>query len=80
MYSLLYIYKGGIMKNRIRELRKLKKITQEELSKQVGVSRQSIIAIESGKFNPSLELAYNISKAFNSTIEEVFIFEEEENE
>ncbi|EFI68616.1 helix-turn-helix transcriptional regulator [Lysinibacillus sp. HST-98] len=68
------------MKNRIRELRKLKKITQEELSKQVGVSRQSIIAIESGKFNPSLELAYNISKAFNSTIEEVFIFEEEENE
>jgi len=80
MYSLLYIYKGGIMKNRIRELRKLNKITQEELSKQVGVSRQSIIAIESGKFNPSLELAYNISKAFNSTIEEVFIFEEEENE
>lgn len=68
------------MKNRIRELRKMKKITQEELSKQVGVSRQSIIAIESGKFNPSLELAYNISKAFNSTIEEVFIFEEEENE
>ncbi|KGR80895.1 MULTISPECIES: helix-turn-helix transcriptional regulator [Lysinibacillus] len=68
------------MKNRIRELRKLKKITQEELSKQVGVSRQSIIAIESGKFNPSLELAYNISKAFNSTIEEVFIFEEGENE
>ena len=66
------------MKNRIRELRKLNKITQEELSKQVGVSRQSIIAIESGKFNPSLELAYNISKAFNSTIEEVFIFEEGE--
>jgi len=64
------------MKNRIRELRKLNKITQEELSKQVGVSRQSIIAIESGKFNPSLELAYNISKAFNSIIEEVFIFEE----
>lgn len=64
------------MKNRIRELRKLKKITQEELSKQVDVSQQSIIAIESGKFNPSLELAYNISKAFDCTIEEVFIFEE----
>ena len=64
------------MKNRIRELRKLKKITQEELSKQVGVSQQSIIAIESGKFNPSLELAYHISKAFDCTIEEVFIFEE----
>lgn len=64
------------MKTRIREMRKTKKITQEELSKQVGVSRQSIIAIESGKFNPSLELAYNISKVFNCTIEEVFIFEE----
>ncbi|MEY9974036.1 putative transcriptional regulator [Lysinibacillus sp. RC46] len=64
------------MKNRIRELRKSKKITQEELSKQVGVSRQSIIAIETGKFNPSIELAYNISKVFNCTIEEVFIFEE----
>ncbi|UZM98249.1 helix-turn-helix transcriptional regulator [Lysinibacillus sp. MHQ-1] len=52
------------MKNRIRELRKSRKITQEDLSKLVGVSRQSIIAIESGKFNPSLELAYNISKSF----------------
>ncbi|MEK4427415.1 helix-turn-helix transcriptional regulator [Solibacillus sp. FSL K6-1523] len=65
------------MKNRIRELRKVKQITQEELSKEVGVSRQSIIAIESGKFNPSIELAYNISKVFNCTIEEVFLFEEE---
>lgn len=64
------------MKNKIRELRKAKGITQEELSKQVGVSRQSIIAIESGKFNPSIELAYNISKAFNCRIEEVFLFEE----
>ena len=78
MYSLLYIKLGGAMKNRIRELRKVKQITQEDLSKQVGVSRQSIIAIESGKFNPSIELAYNISKVFNCTIEEVFIFEEEE--
>lgn len=65
------------MKNKIRELRKEKKMTQEELSKKVGVSRQSIIAIESGKYNPSLELAYNISKVFNLKIEDVFIFEEE---
>lgn len=65
------------MKNRIRDLRKLQKLTQEELSKQVGVSRQSIIAIESGKFNPSIQLAYHISKVFDCTIEEVFIFEEE---
>lgn len=65
------------MKNRIRELRKLNNLTQEELSIKVGVSRQSIIAIESGKYNPSLELAYNISKVFNCRIEDVFIFEEE---
>ncbi len=64
------------MKNRIKDLRKTMKITQEDLSKIVGVSRQSIIAIESGKFNPSLELAYNISRAFNCRIEEVFIFGE----
>jgi len=65
------------MKNRLRELRKAMNMTQEELSKKVGVSRQSIIAIESGKYNPSLELAYHISKVFDLKIEEVFIFEEE---
>ncbi|MEC1180518.1 helix-turn-helix transcriptional regulator [Metasolibacillus meyeri] len=64
------------MRNRIKDLRKAAKMTQEELAIQVGVSRQSIIAIESGKYNPSLELAYNISKVFNCIIEEVFILEE----
>ena len=68
------------MKNRIRELRKMQKMTQEDLSQLVNVSRQSIIAIESGKYNPSLELAYNIAKIFNSSIEEVFQFEEGGNE
>ncbi|TYS58512.1 helix-turn-helix transcriptional regulator [Sutcliffiella horikoshii] len=64
------------MKNRIKDLRKAKKMTQEDLAVKVGVSRQSIIAIESGKYNPSLELAYNISKVFDCIIEEVFILEE----
>lgn len=64
------------MKNRIKELRKARKMTQEDLSKKVGVSRQSIIAIESGKYKPSLELAYKIAKVFDCIIEEVFIFEE----
>lgn len=68
------------MKNRIRELRKMKKMTQEDLSQLVNVSRQSLIAIESGKYNPSLELAYNITKVFESTIEEVFQFEEGGND
>ncbi|WP_078382084.1 helix-turn-helix transcriptional regulator [Sutcliffiella halmapala] len=64
------------MRNRIKDLRKARKMTQEDLAIQVGVSRQSIIAIESGKYNPSLELAYNISKAFDCIIEEVFLLEE----
>lgn len=62
------------MDNRIKQLRREYKMTQEKLSKIVGVSRQSIVAIESGKYNPSLELAFNIAKAFECTIEEVFIF------
>lgn len=66
------------MKNRLRELRGEYKLTQEELSKKVGVSRQSIIAIESGKYNPSLQLAYKIAKQFNCTIEDVFLLKEEE--
>ncbi|MBS4174813.1 helix-turn-helix transcriptional regulator [Bacillus sp. FJAT-49736] len=62
------------MDNRIKELRKLFSMTQEDLSKKVGVSRQSIIAIESGKYNPSLELAYKIAKTFQCKIEDVFLF------
>lgn len=68
------------MRNRIKDLRKARRMTQEDLAKQVGVSRQSIIAIESGKYNPSLELAYNISKAFDCIIEEVFILEQRREE
>jgi putative transcriptional regulator len=62
------------MDNRIRELRKTKEMTQEDLSNKVGVSRQSIIAIESGKYNPSLDLAYKIARVFNCKIEDVFLF------
>ncbi|MGM8366306.1 helix-turn-helix transcriptional regulator [Virgibacillus sp. W0181] len=64
------------MRNRIRELRSEKKMTQEHLSKLVGVSRQSIVAIEKGKYNPSLELAFKIAQQFHCTIEEVFVFKE----
>lgn len=64
------------MENRIRELRKEKQLTQEVLSQFVGVSRQSIVAIETGKYNPSLKLAFKIAKQFGCSIEEVFLFEE----
>jgi len=64
------------MKNRIKDLRRAKKLTQEELSRLVDVSRQSIVAIETGKYNPSLKLAFKIAKQFDFSIEEVFLCDE----
>lgn len=64
------------MKNRIRELRTEHGMTQEQLARAIGVSRQSVIAIENGKYRPSLELAFKIAKTFRKSIEEVFLFEE----
>ena len=64
------------MKNRIEEIRKVRGINQEELAKVLGVSRQAISSLENGRYNPSIELAYKLSKYFGMTIEEVFIFEE----
>lgn len=64
------------MKNRIRELREKIGITQEQLGKEVGTSRQAINAIETEKYEPSIWLAYDIAKVFECSIEEVFLFEE----
>ena len=66
------------MKNRIKEFREFFGLTQEQLGELVGVSRQAINAIETEKFEPSIWLAYDICKVFNSTIEEIFRFEESE--
>lgn len=66
------------MKNKLDELRKLNGLTQEEFAKEVRVSRQTISAIENGKYNPSLDLAFEIALYFNKTIEEVFTYEREE--
>lgn len=63
------------MDNRIRELRARHDFTQEELARKVGVRRETIVFLEKGKYNPSLKLAYDISRALGSTIEEVFIFD-----
>jgi len=68
------------LKNRIRELRELKNLKQDELASKVNVSRQTIISLEKGKYNPSILLAHDIAKVFKLAIEEVFIFEEEQNE
>ena len=65
------------MKNRIEEIRKERGIRQEEFAKALGVSRQTISSLETGRYNPSINLAYKIAKYFDMTIEHVFIFEEE---
>lgn len=66
------------MKNRIEEIRKERGIRQEEFAKYMGVSRQTISSLENGRYNPSITLAYKIAKYFELTIEEVFIFDEED--
>ena len=65
------------MKNIIKDLRKQSNMTQEELAKACGVSKQTIISLENGRFNPSIYLAHKAAVIFDSTIEKVFIFEEE---
>ncbi|NJE25861.1 transcriptional regulator [Thermococcus sp. MV5] len=65
------------MRNHLREFRELKGLTQEDLARALGVTRQTIIAIEKGKYNPSLELAFKIAKFFRVKIEDIFIYEGE---
>lgn len=66
------------MKNKIEEIRKERGILQEEFAKSMGVSRQTISSLVNGRYNPSILLAHKIAKYFGMTIEEVFIFDEEE--
>lgn len=70
---------GGVVQNRIQELRKaMGGVTQNELADAVNVSRQTIISLENGRYNASLILAHKIAKYFGVTIEELFLFDEEE--
>ena len=64
------------MENNLRVLRAIKNITQEDLASSVGVTRQTILAIENGKYNPSLDLAFKIAKYFETTIEQIFYYKE----
>jgi putative transcriptional regulator len=66
------------MKNNLRVYRALTNMTQAELSEKIGVSRQTIICIEGEKFDPSLELAFKISRFFKVRIEDVFLFDHKE--
>ena len=65
------------MKTRIKEFRARYDLTQEELAVKVGVRRETIVYLEKGKYNPSLQLAYDVAKALKTTIEELFIFEDD---
>lgn len=65
------------MSNRIKELRARFNLTQDELAQKVGVRRETIVFLEKGKYNPSLKLAYDISKVFKQSIESVFFANEE---
>ena len=64
------------MKTRIRELRARYDLTQEDLARKVGVRRETILFLEKGKYNPSLQLAHDVARALNTSIEELFIFED----
>ena len=66
------------MKNKIEEIRRAKDIRQEELAKMLGVSRQTISSLENGRYNPSIFLAFKIARLFEMSIEEIFIYEEED--
>ena len=66
------------MKNNLENMRKEKGINQEELAAILQVSRQTVSSLENGRYNPSILLAFKIAKFFNVTIEEIFIYEEDE--
>lgn len=70
-----------VLKNKLEQIRKQHGITQEQLARKLEVSRQTIGSLENGRYNPSILLAFKISKLFNISIEEIFIYEEDsENE
>ena len=65
------------MRNKIKVYRAIHDLTQEQLAKKLGVTRQTIIAIEKGKYNPSLDLAFKMAKIFGVKIEEIFVYDDE---
>lgn len=64
------------MKNRIKEFRAKYDLTQEDLAKKVDVRRETIVFLEGGKYNPSLNLAHEVAKVLKTTVDELFIFED----
>jgi putative transcriptional regulator len=78
-YAKLTMQERSAMDTRIRELRQMRRMTQQDLADAVGTTRQTITSIEVGKYTASLPLAHKIARYFGLPIEEVFLFEEEDN-
>ncbi|MHA2031374.1 MAG: helix-turn-helix transcriptional regulator [Candidatus Kariarchaeaceae archaeon] len=66
------------MRTRIKELRARYNLTQDDLARKVGVRRETILYLEKGKYNPSLKLAFDVAKVLKTTIDKLFIFENQE--
>ena len=66
------------MKNKIKVYRAMHDLTQDNLAQALGVTRQTILAIEKGKYDPSLELAFKMARHFNTTVDELFVYEPNE--
>ncbi|MCJ7614314.1 helix-turn-helix transcriptional regulator [Candidatus Bathyarchaeota archaeon] len=66
------------MRTRIKELRARHNLTQDDLAKKVGVRRETILYMEKGKYNPSLKLAYDVAKALQTTIDDLFLFDDKD--
>jgi len=64
------------MKAKLKVYRAMRDLTQEDLAREIGITRQTIIAIEKGKYNPSLELAFKIARYFEVTIEDIFVYDQ----
>lgn len=76
----LTLYRGYHLKNIIEQIRKQQNMTQVQLASALGVTRQTISSLEQGRYNPSIILAFKISKFFNLPIDEIFIYEEDNDE
>ena len=72
--------KEGTLKNRLEEIRKQRGIRQEELAEAMKVSRQTISSLENGRYNPSVILAIKLARYFEMTVEDIFLYEEEQEE
>ena len=66
------------MKNNIKDIRTARHLSQDQLAEKLGVSRQTIISLEKGRYNPSITLAFKLAKLFECQIEDIFIYEEDD--